>query len=77
MNIAGTWDAWPVLFAFNVGPALICLLCLPFCPESPRYLLIKRNDEEGARKGKGHLNFYTPRNGDNCHVCLWQFIFCI
>ncbi|KAL4220892.1 Solute carrier 2 [Mactra antiquata] len=56
--LAGTWDTWPVLFAFNAFPALICLIFLPFCPESPRYLLIKKNDEDGARqalkKFRGH-----------------------
>lgn len=49
-KLAGTWDAWPSLFAFNAGPALVCLIFLPLCPESPRYLLIKKNDEDGARK---------------------------
>ncbi|XP_045161535.2 solute carrier family 2, facilitated glucose transporter member 1-like [Mercenaria mercenaria] len=49
-TLAGTWATWPALFAFNAGPSLVCLLFMPLCPESPRYLLIKKNDEEGARK---------------------------
>lgn len=49
-KLAGTWNAWPSLFAFNAGPALVCLLLMPLCPESPRFLLIKKNDEDGARK---------------------------
>lgn len=32
-------------------PAAIELILLPFCPESPRYMLIQRKDEKTARKG--------------------------
>lgn len=32
-------------------PELLMLLVLPFCPESPKYLLLERNDESGAEKG--------------------------
>lgn len=32
-------------------PALIELLLLPFCPESPRYMLIQRGDDNNARTG--------------------------
>ena len=48
----GTWNLWPICFAFNAVPALFCLVLFPLCPESPRFLLIKKNDEDGARKGK-------------------------
>ena len=47
----GTWGAWPVLFIFNAFPSIVCLLLMPMCPESPRYLLIKKNDEDNAKKG--------------------------
>ena len=54
----GTWGAWPVLFGFNAIPALACLLLFPLCPESPRYMLIKKNDEDAAKKGKLSLYMY-------------------
>lgn len=49
--IVGVWSSWQYLFAFNAVPALVCLVLFPLCPESPRYLLIKKNDEDGAKKG--------------------------
>ena len=42
---------WPACFVFNAIPALVCLVLFPWCPESPRFLLIKKNDEDGAKKG--------------------------
>ncbi|PVD36656.1 hypothetical protein C0Q70_03642 [Pomacea canaliculata] len=49
-ELLGTESLWPLLFAFNALPSLLCLVAMPFCPESPRYLLIKKNLEEEARK---------------------------
>lgn len=40
-----------MLLALTGVPALIQLLSLPFFPESPRYTLIQRGDEETARQG--------------------------
>lgn len=42
---------WNFLFAFLAFPAMLQLCVLPFLPESPRYLLIERRDEDGAKKG--------------------------
>lgn len=42
---------WNFLFAFLAFPALLQLCVLPFLPESPRYLLIEKRDEAGAKKG--------------------------
>ncbi|XP_045161537.2 solute carrier family 2, facilitated glucose transporter member 5-like isoform X2 [Mercenaria mercenaria] len=58
-DLSGTWGAWPVLFGFNALPALVCLLLFPLCPESPRYMLIKKNDEDGAKKGLVKLRGYS------------------
>lgn len=44
---------WPILLALTGVPALIQLLSLPFFPESPRYTLIEKGDEETARQGTG------------------------
>lgn len=42
---------WPILLALTGVPAVIQLLSLPFFPESPRYTLIEKGDEETARQG--------------------------
>lgn len=36
----GTESLWPVLFGFAFVPAVLQLLTLPLCPESPRFLLL-------------------------------------
>ncbi|NXE17930.1 GTR5 protein, partial [Ardeotis kori] len=46
---------WPVLLGLTGIPSLIQLLILPFCPESPRYLLIQKGNEEQARKALQRL----------------------
>nr|AAA37753.1 glucose transporter 2 [Mus musculus] len=49
-SMLGTATLWPLLLALTVLPALLQLILLPFCPESPRYLYIIRNLEGPARK---------------------------
>jgi MFS family permease len=51
-QILGTNDGWPVLLGLAICPAILQLLLLPICPESPRYLLITKQCEEEARRGK-------------------------
>uniref|UniRef100_H0V006 Solute carrier family 2, facilitated glucose transporter member 3 n=1 Tax=Cavia porcellus TaxID=10141 RepID=H0V006_CAVPO len=46
--ILGTEERWPVLLGGTVLPAILQSVALPFCPESPRFLLINRNEEERA-----------------------------
>ncbi|KFZ62511.1 Solute carrier family 2, facilitated glucose transporter member 5, partial [Podiceps cristatus] len=41
---------WPVLLGLTGIPSLVQLLTLPFFPESPRYLLIQKGNEEQARQ---------------------------
>lgn len=50
-QILGTNDGWPVLLGLAICPAILQLILLPICPESPRYLLITKQWEEEARKG--------------------------
>ncbi|KAM6162347.1 solute carrier family 2, facilitated glucose transporter member 3 [Erethizon dorsatum] len=48
--ILGTEELWPVLLGFTIVPAILQSITLPFCPESPRFLLINRKEEERATK---------------------------
>ncbi|XP_034291868.1 solute carrier family 2, facilitated glucose transporter member 3-like isoform X1 [Pantherophis guttatus] len=48
--ILGTEELWPVLLGFTIIPAVLQLVTLPFCPESPRFLLINKMEEEKAIK---------------------------
>ncbi|XP_071109749.1 solute carrier family 2, facilitated glucose transporter member 4-like [Haliotis cracherodii] len=57
-ELFGTVDLWPLLFAFNAIPSLVCLFVLPFCPESPRWMLIAKNREEEAQKAMQKLRGY-------------------
>lgn len=50
-SILGSDSLWPLLLALTILPAILQSIMLPFCPESPRYLLIVLNQEEEARKG--------------------------
>lgn len=49
------------MFAFLAFPAVLQLCVLPFLPESPRYLLMERRDEDGARRGTALLSHYARR----------------
>ncbi|XP_068185300.1 solute carrier family 2, facilitated glucose transporter member 1-like [Antennarius striatus] len=47
--ILGNASLWPLLLGFTLLPAALQSILLPFCPESPRYLLIDCNEESKAR----------------------------
>nr|XP_009669774.1 PREDICTED: solute carrier family 2, facilitated glucose transporter member 5 [Struthio camelus australis] len=49
-SILGNAEGWTVLLGLTGIPSLIQLLILPFFPESPRYLLIQKGNEEQARQ---------------------------
>lgn len=48
-SILGTSDGWPFLLGVAFVPAVLQLMLLPFCPESPRYLLITKGRVSDAR----------------------------
>lgn len=48
-EILGTKDYWPFLFGVAFIPAVLQLIMLPFCPESPRYLLLSCGRVSEAR----------------------------
>uniref|UniRef100_A0A1A7XNN5 Solute carrier family 2 (Facilitated glucose transporter), member 1b n=1 Tax=Iconisemion striatum TaxID=60296 RepID=A0A1A7XNN5_9TELE len=47
--IMGNSDLWPLLLGFTFIPAVIQCILLPLCPESPRFLLINKNEENKAK----------------------------
>ncbi|KAM5191451.1 solute carrier family 2, facilitated glucose transporter member 9 [Mantella aurantiaca] len=49
-EIFGQESLWPCLFGFIMIPAVIQLIVLPFFPESPRYLLLEKQDTKRAEK---------------------------
>ncbi|KAI3370335.1 hypothetical protein L3Q82_025110, partial [Scortum barcoo] len=49
-ELLGQESRWNYLFTFLALPAILQLCVLPFCPESPRYLLMERKDEAGAKR---------------------------
>lgn len=61
------------MFAFLAFPAVLQLCVLPFLPESPRYLLMERRDEEGARRGTAYMQhsasptFYPIMHASNVY----------
>ncbi|KAJ8357080.1 hypothetical protein SKAU_G00198740 [Synaphobranchus kaupii] len=48
--LLGNDEMWPLLLGLSGAPAILQILLLPLCPESPRYLYIKMGKEEEARK---------------------------
>ncbi|XP_027738275.1 solute carrier family 2, facilitated glucose transporter member 5 [Empidonax traillii] len=54
-SILGNAEGWPVLLGLTGIPSLIQLLTLPFFPESPRYLLLQKGNEEQARRALQRL----------------------
>ena len=46
----------PWLLAITAVPAIFQIATLPFCPESPKYLLLDKDDEHGAEEGLQDFN---------------------
>lgn len=59
----GNEDLWPLLLSVIFIPALLQCVLLPFCPESPRFLLINRNEENRAKSGTGRALPSSPPLG--------------
>ncbi|XP_078277215.1 solute carrier family 2, facilitated glucose transporter member 11-like [Rhinoraja longicauda] len=55
-EVLGREAMWPVLLSTCALPALIQLATLPWCPESPRYLLIDREDKNLCMKALRRLH---------------------
>ncbi|XP_028270204.1 solute carrier family 2, facilitated glucose transporter member 11-like isoform X2 [Parambassis ranga] len=52
----GKEEYWPILLSTTCIPAILQLLILPWFPESPRYLLIDKGDDEGCKKALKQLH---------------------
>lgn len=50
-DVLGTTNDWPLLFSLIVVPAVLQVVTMPFCKESPRYLSSKGQDQS-AIEGK-------------------------
>ncbi|KAM9810937.1 solute carrier family 2, facilitated glucose transporter member 11b [Neosynchiropus ocellatus] len=55
-EVLGKEEYWPLLLSTTCIPAIVQLVILPFFPESPRYLLIDRGDDEGCKKALKQLH---------------------
>ena len=55
-ELLGTADGWPFLLGLTLAWPLLQLICLPFTPESPRYLLLTQGQRQEAHQGQslGH-----------------------
>nr|QDF45859.1 glucose transporter 3b [Lateolabrax maculatus] len=62
--LLGSETLWPLLLALTILPAILQSIMLPFCPESPRYLIIVLNQEEEARKALVRLRGYEDVSDD-------------
>ena len=51
-SLLGTASQWPVLLCLTIVPAIFQLVTLPFCPESPKYLLLGKGKDMEAQKGE-------------------------
>ncbi|XP_048750699.2 glucose transporter type 1-like [Ostrea edulis] len=63
-EILGNGEYWHVLLGLCVAPAAIQLLTMPFCPESPRYLLLTKEKEVDALNALVKLRGTPGVDGD-------------
>jgi len=47
-NVLGNDMGWPFLLGLTIIPGILQVIMLPFCPESPKYLLLDKNDDVSA-----------------------------
>ncbi|XP_008056486.2 solute carrier family 2, facilitated glucose transporter member 2 isoform X1 [Carlito syrichta] len=62
--ILGSYDLWHILLGLSAVPATLQSLLLVFCPESPRYLYIKLDEEVKAKKSLKRLRGYDDVTKD-------------
>lgn len=57
--LLGTTTLWPFLFWIELIPNVLALIVLPFLPESPKYLMVNKNDRKAAVKS---LEFFNHKH---------------
>lgn len=62
--IMGNDELWPLLLGFLFIPAVIQTVLLPLCPQSPRFLLINKNEENKAKIALKKLRGTTDVSAD-------------
>ncbi|XP_034540196.1 solute carrier family 2, facilitated glucose transporter member 1 [Notolabrus celidotus] len=62
--IMGNDDLWGLLLGFIFIPTVAQCILLPLCPESPRYLLINKNEENKAKNVLKKLRGTTDVSAD-------------
>ena len=67
-GLLGTDGGWPYLLGVALFPSILQLTLLPMCPESPRYLLITKGQEEAAREGS--MKFHHKILSVTMHVAF-------
>lgn len=70
-QLIGGEDTWPYLLAGSAIPFILSCLVLPWYPDSPRWLLVKKGDEPAAVSGK-HL-----KSSDSSLETLEQLLLCV
>ncbi|XP_042364894.1 solute carrier family 2, facilitated glucose transporter member 1 [Plectropomus leopardus] len=63
-GIMGNDNLWPLLLGFTFIPAVVQCILLPICPESPRFLLINKNEENKAKTVLKKLRGTTDVSSD-------------
>lgn len=49
-NVLGNDAGWPILLGLTIIPGILQLITLPFCPESPKFLLLDKDDQSAATR---------------------------
>lgn len=73
-TVLGTEENWAMMLSLSLIPAVLQYLTLPFCPESPRYLLINQGREEQAEKGRLCDSVYVLKHVTICLNCTTKRI---
>ena len=60
-GVLGNDWGWPFLLGITILPGIIQLFTLPICPESPKYLLLVREEEERTERA---LKWLRGEDGD-------------
>ncbi|CAH1642762.1 unnamed protein product [Spodoptera littoralis] len=63
-SVLGTPTGWPYLLALTAIPAVIQVVTLPMCPESPKYLLLNKGQELHAQRALNWLRGDVAVHGE-------------